>query len=157
MDRHKCTVSDFFFFLSSFIPVFFLRALCVINHNDFNIMSLYMDRKWVAKSWFILELERLGETVLESNAVIMKYSHTVVGLIVESKQQPQSAQRDVPASAAVATALFVFLCTRCLWWKDKKTLPVIKEPGKILFWEANGIFKSLYFFDSRLKVSLPNY
>lgn len=76
---------------------------------------------------------RVLETVLESNIVVMRNSHTVVGLIIESKQQPQCTQRGAPASAAVATAVFVFLGKRCLQWKERKTLPAVKEPGKLLF------------------------
>lgn len=35
--------------------------------------------------------------------------NTVAGMIHELKQWPQSTQREAPASAAVATGVFVFL------------------------------------------------
>lgn len=60
----------------------------------------------------------------------MRNSDIVVGMINESKQQPQSTQRAAPASAAVATGVFMFLGKRRLQWKERKTLPTLKESGK---------------------------
>lgn len=80
----------------------------------------------------------------------MRTSHIVVGMINESKQQsglipPREREREAPASeaAAVATGLFMFLGKRCLQWKERKTLPALKESGKLLFWKANGVRKNI--------------
>lgn len=63
----------------------------------------------------------------------MRNSHIVPGMIDVRKQQPQSTQREAPTSAAVATGVFMFLGKRRLLWKERKTLPALKESGKLLF------------------------
>ena len=62
--------------------------------------------------------------------MVMRNSHTVVGMINDSEQQPQSTLRE---AAAVATGVFVFLGKRCLQWKERETRLALKEPGKLLF------------------------